>query len=391
MDNVCQYLTKYYDCNILSSLPEDIKKIVYNVSKYFHDKDVGNPILLRLIKNHFDVQKPVTEFISGPFSISCQQSKKYNKKIYIFGEMHERGYCEPTETGSNKVVSIENYLEQLFEHTDVFIDFYIEFGLSTVNTQQYYDNDDNRWKIFKYLHSREKYEHKLFRAHYVDIRQILDKDRRYSNKITSFFVHVMSALNTRSSRKMHKKDKKYIKEIRDFVINSDIFYNLLQTKEDIIIFFRNEIMNDKYFKKEVDRSYIKEDLCRFVDISLLNLFDELNVIDAMKKISHDINFFTTYENLFDTLDHLTYIVLVLHSCILDIYTLSRIFKKFKTSDSENRPDEPCNIIIYLGDHHSKNIRYFLNSIGFDTTDETCPEKTTTCVDMRNIRQPFFSS
>ena len=154
--------------------------------------------------------------------------------------MHERGYCEPTETGSNKVVSIENYLEQLFEHTDVFIDFYIEFGLSTVNTQQYYDNDDNRWKIFKYLHSREKYEHKLFRAHYVDIRQILDKDRRYSNKITSFFVHVMSALNTRSSRKMHKKDRKYIKEIRDFVINSDIFYNLLQTKEDIIIFFRNE-------------------------------------------------------------------------------------------------------------------------------------------------------
>ena len=91
MDNVCQYLTKYYDCKILSSLPEDIKKIVYNVSKYFHDKDVGNPILLRLIKNHFDVQKPITDFISGPFSISCQQSKKYNKKIYIFGEMHERG------------------------------------------------------------------------------------------------------------------------------------------------------------------------------------------------------------------------------------------------------------------------------------------------------------
>ena len=92
----------------------------------------------------------------------------------------------------------------------------------------------------------------------------------------------------------------------------------------------------------------------------------------------------------------------------DVYLLGRMFKIFDMSEMEKKaykgatdqPNRANNIIIYCGDNHAKNYRNFLESIGFNEIDHTgdlkedilkpIPKTPKNCVDMRKIKQPFFS-
>jgi len=55
----------------------------------------------------------------------------------------------------------------------------------------------------------------------------------------------------------------------------------------------------------------------------------------------------------------------------------------------DQPDKAHNIIIYAGNSHSDIYRKFLTSIGFNQISKT-GELDNTCIDMKKIKQPFFS-
>ena len=71
--------------------------------------------------------------------------------------------------------------------------------------------------------------------------------------------------------------------------------------------------------------------------------------------------------------------------MVDMYTLSRMFKEFKNVDKQ--PKEARNIILYFGSDHSKLMGNFLKSIGFNTLFklesnlENCIKVTDTYLDL----------
>jgi hypothetical protein len=68
----------------------------------------------------------------------------------------------------------------------------------------------------------------------------------------------------------------------------------------------------------------------------------------------------------------------------------------------HQPKRAHNIIIYAGDVHADNYRNFLSLVGFTEIDSSgidldnpnpylsIPNMPRNCLDMRNIKQPFFS-
>jgi hypothetical protein len=92
----------------------------------------------------------------------------------------------------------------------------------------------------------------------------------------------------------------------------------------------------------------------------------------------------------------------------DAYLLARVFKNFNMSEMEKKAykgatDQPIhanNIIIYCGNTHANKYRNFLELIGFEeiehagdlTEDPAYPIPNTpkNCLDMKKIKQPFFS-
>jgi hypothetical protein len=94
--------------------------------------------------------------------------------------------------------------------------------------------------------------------------------------------------------------------------------------------------------------------------------------------------------LIDAFKNTTKYIVFLNCLIADTYTLARIFKDFGNKDLPiDQPDKAHNIIIYAGNSHSDIYRKFLKSIGFIQISKT-GELDNTCIDMKKIRQPFFS-
>jgi hypothetical protein len=79
---------------------------------------------------------------------------------------------------------------------------------------------------------------------------------------------------------------------------------------------------------------------------------------------------------------------MINATIMDIYTISRMFKVFDVKNSDHYPKEPHNIIYYAGNGHTRIINKFLKSIGFKRT-EYSDQKILSCVNMKNIKQPLF--
>ena len=57
----------------------------------------------------------------------------------------------------------------------------------------------------------------------------------------------------------------------------------------------------------------------------------------------------------------------------------------------DEPVQPHNMIIYAGNNHSNCYRRFLEVLGFKEIETTInPNKKGYCIDMKTIKQPFFS-
>ena len=94
-----------------------------------------------------------------------------------------------------------------------------------------------------------------------------------------------------------------------------------------------------------------------------------------------------YSDYFDVVSN--YLIL-LESLIMDVYTISRIFKRFDIKSGILQPSEVSNIIIYAGEAHSDIYREFLVYIGFDTIDYIQNENgNERCLNISSFQQPFF--
>lgn len=370
-----------------------VEKILEGLNYVFKDDRTGeiDYTKLKLSYNYFYRKMPITNFIIGPYEMNYLSNG--DKHIYMFSEMHDSSFQCPKNI--KKDIYIYDYLDQLFSSTHVFIDFFLE-------TQRYIDKR-NFLEITKYsddessllMELDEMFEKcinplkwklcydGLIRAHGIDIRNV---EKFYGRKN----ANIMNTWGYKS------EDNGWDNFDIDTLFSYKIFIEkmLLNIDKDIkqVLIDGSGISTEK----EINRSYRSIEILDFMveyikkyrKPDVLHLQDDAAAMYEIllegkgavtKRDLKDLKklYVSIGENLFD-----------LQSRLMDIYTLARIFKKFKNTTFQ--PEEPTNIIIYQGGEHSDACKYVLRKMGFKKIEMSRGNVKDGCLDVRKIKQPLFS-
>jgi hypothetical protein len=373
VQKIYQDILETFNTNYLDLLDPSEQDIIINRLK-------SHEHLTSLINNHLYDRKPMYDFITSPITLSRHIGAKYKMTIYIIGEQHL--ITEPCDV--NNSISIGDYLAELFEYTDVFIDFYLEVhSKSRFKYSDQYNGIDGIYNRFFGCFNRDinwtPRCHNI-RAHYVDMR--LEKNHIISSIIfTDYYLEKLDLLNE-------------IMSSREYFENSVLdILKIPQIKKELQRSFL-EIEIKDWFHNIVEPFYSDYDKVKS-DLDLVNELIKNPFLEDYIKQSPTINDFLQnpdpnplLEQIFNLIIKLDTFFVILSAVIMDIYTLSRIFKQFNTDGT--LPDRPHNIIIYAGDAHCKSYRNFLNYLTiFQSTESDYISKN--CISTKKIGQPFFES
>jgi hypothetical protein len=431
LDWICNTLLETYNTSILDiSEPifkeaciEEAKKCAIE-NKYKTNSE--RIVLSQLIINHSresneqlsqQEKKPIAEFIAGPKTLIMLWSEEYKKLVYIFGEIHNK-YTD-CETATN-VMLIEDYLEQLFKNTDVFIDFYLETG----RRKNTYGESRiaiiaNRFKNCLYDPKDNDYECRLSRMHYFDLRKeasdLTPDPMTYAAIMLFKLNHMLSELQTNPTFADAKRKKR---SIHKFLVANDYYTKIepiLQEFSKINIHEDKEIDEEKYVEyaefwdkqidkhvflvKKVSKSTMHKEIKSFIKKEILKTENIKNIIDTVGQFIVNVDQYEgelDIDSLITQLDVCKIFILIVGFVITDYYLLSRIFKKFVPEKrATDEPIEPHNIIIYAGDAHAEKVTDFLeNELKFKMIHkkgDRFSETPTNCIKMEDFPQPFFSN
>jgi hypothetical protein len=430
IEKLIEELTNTYDTNILDNQPDIVQKEFLTISLKNNIKGkaraadeivTSNQVLMQLICNHYDksVNKPIAEFIGGPRSFSIHWHPRYKKIIYIFGEEHANTMDCETFDKDAYTYPVEDYLYDLMLSTDVFLDIYLE--IIPYRNGEYDNNkpyEDGRmlelFKKFKHClqyNTRHDKHCQLARVHYFDIRgKYLKTEDIEEEKINIVWIV--------------RKFRDYIKEsaIDFWSGNFSRKFKSLVLKYPKIITFLEKLADEdienvvKFMKEQLEEPLnTKKEFKIDLDLKtlILDFYDKL-ISYEMKQIIIDLrpHILTLLKynieqpgeyDIEQTVEAIYTYTRLAMSYYADVYLLARVFKNFDMSKmqekaykgSTDQPIQAHNIIIYCGDTHAINYRDCLLTIGFkDITnlnkDSVKLKRTKNCVDMRNIKQPFFS-
>lgn len=427
-----------YDTNLIDNTSEEDQLKYINSSIMNRNNGKGNKVIKELAYNHYTKYKPIADFIGGPKTLSIHWHPKYKKIIYIFGEEHAATMdCKKFKTAETPypiTVPVEDYLYDLMKSTDVFLDIYFEFPFYYPNRSGYFwvlpDSRRsassyrlvklfNKFKKCLIYDSRQEKSCRLARSHYFDIRHYssnpldLEKSKIDIVWVRSVLDQIIEYRNVSPELTMMRL-KNFLKK----PIITDILRNLAnENQEKVISFMKNQLKKNRYIEKELSKIvensvHLKDAFDRFFDytISKTMMLHDHKLVKNIDKIKRSVNTLLNYETksddeLYDTINNLLDDTTPIISCFADAYLLARVFKDFNMSEIDKKaykgathqPNRAHNIIIYAGNGHSRNYRDFLSYVGFTEIDSTgiilkdpysiMPKN---CLDMRSIKQPFFS-
>lgn len=424
--DICDKLVNTYNTNVLddTDIDPDIRKEFFKASVKYRDRDKGRKVLMDLIYNHeYSSNKPNAKFIGGPYTLTVHWSKEYQKMIYIFGENHS-DKIECDKVGSFKkgdvITPIENYLSDLILNTDVFIDLYIEFPVYSKIHKEYsvnfypFKRNDRFRKLFEQFRkclqytTRSAKQCKLARVHYFDARFEEKKGITQGINLISWYrievKYIIDYVSTAGQADTFK----------DLINDNPKIITLLKglsskTEEEFVKFWTSQLYDNYYVNKELDK--IKENLSlkkiilefakeQFLDYGIIHrtmfkinipiIFKYLEKIEPTQaeKESFKRAFIDTYDS-----------TVSINAIVADVYLLSRIFKDFDIKKLEEKgyigaTDQPLrahNIIIYTGNNHAERCRKFLEGLKFKPIGSSGKsDDYQYCIDMKTIKQPFFS-
>jgi len=438
---LCGELYKTYDISLIDNLPDDLieKFRVELLAKCLNitTLNIPRPVLTKLITNYYNnrnpallnpsLRKPVTKFIRGPKNLTIHSSEFFNMRVYIFGESHEPGNCLTyNSTDLNDMMNIEDYLEILLKNTDKYLDYFFEVPTMGRKKRQYQGpitaGDTHLNSILQKFKpcieniSRNIPDCTLGRVHFMDIRI---ENTQQSDAISYFWVYIGIASKSKIKMVKSLNDKTFIGLLYHFYehgcssrkklvsyFTTFIFGNtynviqlrrLMESKSPIDIQVGNKIIN-----------YIKGEISLMVSMYFDKLkFHVMNIMSSRKIIAGQKYWLAipplVRSNLIKSFKYLSGYITRLVSLGPDLYILCRMFKTFNLEKlafdgaiREDQPKKAINIVIYTGDAHSQRYRRFLRSLAFIEDGKTGQSSYRTtppnfdCIDMRDIKQPFFS-
>lgn len=438
---ICDRLTTTYNTNILDLASDDIKDQFLITSVTHRDRNDGKKVLMNLICNHFEKDRPKPRFIGGPKNLTVHHSKEYDKMIYIFGEYHSDIIDCDTRFGSesikenfdmqnSKKMRVEYFLSEFIRTTDVFLDIFVEFPIIPKKEGKYHDDFRpfyhtlRGYKIlenFKECLQRDSRTEKcsLARIHYFDIRGF-DKQGILTGStiITSFCIKLRSIFSEFSfspdllikNLKLFMKDPIIKSFLIDYLSQPDEtefkknwvqhMYNFYHIKKELERLNGDPVMKDKilhFFEKEITEKVMKERNLLYVNVKII--FKDTYSQNPRQHRASDAKFKNAFIVIFDFTTDII-------SKYVDLYALLRIFKTFNMSEMKEKaykeatdqPNKPHNIIIYAGDLHSQVYRKFLKDVlDFEKIEVAGKEEpydemgeAMYCIDMEPITQPLFS-
>ena len=419
---VCDILTKTYNTNVLDSESTIIKDEFLSASLQNHKGNKGKKVLMNLICNHFSKdptkQKPIPRFIGGPKNVTVHLSKEYNKTIYIFGEHHSdmidcdeifkyESIKEKLDEPNSKKMKVEYFLSEFVRTTDVFLDIFFEFPIIPKVEGKYHDNfnslqpnirmDKLLEKFKKCLQRNTRTEEcKLARIHYFDIRIVDEQGKMKVSNLTTYFYHNSAAQFSNFLRsELPDKLRVFIKDPIIKKILNELSEPNEERYKDIWL---KHLSDFSHNMKELDR--LEKEIIEKIMKYRRSWIDNVYIIFNNHEYT-DEQFVTAFENTYKP-------VLRINVLYTDLYTLLRIFKKFKISEMKEKaykeatdqPEKAHNIIIYAGDFHAQTYRKFLKEVlNFEKIEVAGKEEKyesdfegeiINCVDMKTITQPLFS-
>ena len=430
--HICESLILTYDPRYIEGMSEELKQSFLLEAIKGCKNDVprpvlcdlnARPVLCQLIYNYYynQTKKPVADYITGPMNLTIHLSRKYKKLVYIFGEYHQDNvncdnFPEISSLSPKPVImTIDDYLKQLFDNSDSFFDFFAEVPSTGRNKMKYDDPNlmpflsenfrlNKIFQNFKHCivpETRHSDNCKLGRFHFLDVRDPLSDELSF---ITNQFLRAPL------------KDTLKIYQIQIILLNLYKF----AIEDRLYEYFHDHIWNNVYTKHEKNKLNISNpDLAKNIeDFINEEIKDNMKILsangDITKHLEQIILWINTWNmhgismqdldpnyssNLELSYKFCAYYFTRISAIIADTYLLCRVFKQFNLERipfygayEKDQPAHAHNIIIYSGDIHSQRYRKFLNLLDFDEIGKTgqADPAINSCIDMRYIQQPFFS-
>ena len=340
----------------------------------------------------------MTKYIIGPDDIIRMHSEKYDKDIYLMGDIHRKEYSCPDLTHAKK---LHLYLDDFFKKSDKSItyDFFFETGFyneckedcgkSYILELQHYFRKKECFFNIKGNKCHKEYPNVRFQA--FDIRNIKLKNK--INAPTDFWK-LMRMYRYFHNFKEKPQDQIYLKhmeEMKDFILVFSHKKNIMKAYKTLydIKIIKSQIDNikDKKLKNKIIKFYDKKWKLLFDNPSVTKFFYEKN-----KKLGLKIKNGTITKNDFGYYlrDNKQIFKLLLDATSLgpDIYLSLRLFRDF--NDKNKSKTESKKIIIYSGRAHTNNYFELLRFVLGFTRVEKSTVYHKSCPDISGMKQPFFS-
>jgi hypothetical protein len=382
--NICNELKQNYDISILKKNKHMQQLFITYATLYINNQDKFkdytklNKHLLYLIYNFYNPKISdlfCVKYITGPGYI-----KKYKNAhtphtpqttIYLFGEnKHENDLgCD---TYKKKSIFITDYFLKLFQNTSKFIDLFIE--LPKIKNEEYkFTENMNTLYHLDYKLVRKLNNKYPVRIHSIDNRIMINK---YSPALIPYLYLMLFYKNNNALLNI----KEYFKNELEMLSN-------IQSKQDLINNIINMVNNNSLLIKELKKTTLNKKIIfkYLLENSINKNIKNTDIIILRNFFKH---FLIAGSFLPGNLPDILLILNFINVIFMDIYTVSRMFKKFNISKNEHYPINAYNIIYFAGKYHTEVLIPLLESIGFKKTEDSL-EKYFSCVDMSNIKQPLF--
>ena len=341
------------------------------------------------IRNDFNSESQIG--INGPCSLNKISGN--GKNIYIFGEYHLNEYCIETEN----TIYFDTFFERLKKmciDDNVFLDIYFEFG--PFKEEKYnpplesFIEDSTKMlsvlynKYYDCVHNVTRDKCRGFRIHWSDARQVNDR-----LMVTGLFVHPSIPGETTRNMMFEICEHFYDSFNPNYRLVRDISYSTdLENMVDVLcqfVFSVPRIVQELKTIEEQSKSKMKEYFkslikSKFEDESFFNSYIDFyrefyELIEGQSCL--EINELVKKYN-----SKMSDVNLNIQAYILDIYTICRMSKNFKTEkpfskkhvDTEDyvQPITATNIIFYGGNAHAEvitNFFRFLDSFTIETMNQ----------------------
>ncbi len=467
MESLCGALTETYNTNVLNTASPLTQAVFIDESRKRKGDEEGRKTLMELILNHRAAKMPEPGLIGGPFTLTLHRSKKDKKIIYIFGERHanvmdcelfaqkktdaelrdgcpegkirnrKSGRCV-TKTGligkqiirenNNKAggaavgasMSIENFLVDMLRTTDVFLDIFLEvpayLGVGYLEPARGYLAPGRIQKLLTMLGDcieekrRNSSKCQLARVHYTDVRKL---EHGPIGQVSDFRRTWYREVERSAGATIYDRIRDFSNQPRLAKVLSALGEG---TDEEYLAFWREQIFENRFVKKELDRSYMRKEITAFalktVDREAMEqrstfvaLYGQAErALDEIKEIKKEKSWKDSLLDPYgitpaersarsryvEAMEGIYKRTVGVNSSMVDIYTLSRIFKVF-SGENEDTPNEPRNMILYYGNAHADRVRQFLKSQGYEMIKAAeSPLHIENCVNVGGFPTPFFN-